>query len=261
MEKSKIQNPKSKINLVFLIILIISPALILAEEYYGPKKKIIVEDFYVNLKNAPPQSAKIFTSKFRLALLNTNRFVVKKAKTEEFTQMIVRGKILKCQEEKLTKWYEKTLPARFRGPKTTRAYIVVAIDLCDPNRDLVIKSLRIKGDAKVSEGKLGEKPTVDVEHSALVMSINKVLTKVVGMIIAEMGKYKWEARITSVNGNKLYIDSGLEADIKAGMIFKIYDDETLMGETKIIEVNKDFSIGLMTKNNGIKPNMSVRMME
>lgn len=257
--------------LSLLIILIINPlATTGAQEYYGSKKKIILDNFYVNEKKAYPQSANLFTSKLKSALVNTNRFIIKRPKEiETFTQLVIRGKILRCKEEVLTKWYDRALPAQFRGPKITKAWIEVEIDLCNPNMEVIIKSFRAKGNAKLNGEKLanlgGETKLIisNWEYSALSMAMNKAIKRTIEIIIKEMDKSKWEAKITSLNGDKIYIDAGLECNIKAGTILAVYDRNTKLnvGKTKIIEVNKDFSIAVITENHGIKPEMIVRMVE
>jgi hypothetical protein len=262
---------------LLIILIIANITIIQAKEYYGPKKKVVVEDFYVNLKRAYPQSGKIFTSKLKSTLSNTNRFVVKESKevkkSKSLTQLVIRGKILRCHEEAVIKWYDWALPIRFRGPKVTKAHIVVEVDLCDPNTGVIIRSFRVKGGAKLSGEKLAGlgsnkkgKLNSTWKSSALAISINKVIKKIIDIIIEEMDKYKWEAKITKVNGNKVYIDCGLECNIKAGTILAVHNQnslnpDTIVGKTKIIEVNKDFSIGIITKNYGIRPNMIVRMVE
>ncbi|MEW6097406.1 MAG: hypothetical protein AB1567_12945 [bacterium] len=266
-----------KILALLIILILINTAETQPEEYYGHKKKIVIENFYVKLKKAYPESGKLFASKLKSALFNTNRFVVKEAKaiekSKELAQLTIRGRILKCREEAVIKWYHRPLPTRFRGPKVTKACIGVEIDLCDPDTDVIIKSFRVKGEAKLEGEKLaglennkGGKLNPDWQTSALALSINKVTQRIIDIIIEEMDKYKWEAKITQVNGDKLYIDCGLECNIKAGTMLVVHkkntmDTETIVGETKIIEVNKNSSIGIITKNDGIKPNMVVRMVE
>jgi hypothetical protein len=267
---SKASGLECKALLLFLIIANIVS--VQAKEYYGPKKKVVVEDFYVNLKRAYPQSGKIFTSKLKSALSNTNRFVVKEVKevkkSKSLTQLVIRGKILRCREEAVIKWYDRALPVRFRGPKVTKAHIIVEVDLCDPNTGGVIRSFRVKGRTKLSGEKLAGlgnnkkgKLNSNWKTSALYISINKVIKKIIDIIIEEMDKYKWQAKITKVNGNKLYIDCGLECNIKAGTLLAVHNQNNIVGKTKVIEVNKDFSIGIITKNYGIRPNMIVRMVE
>jgi len=261
--------------LALLIILIITSLTIThAQEYYGSKKKIILDNFYVNEKKAYPQSANLFTSKLKSALVNTNRFLIKKPKEvellNEFTQLVIRGKILRCKEEVLTKWYDRALPVQFRGQKITKAWIEVEIDLCNPNTEGIVKSFRTKGNAKLKGEKLagfgggGAKFIIsNWEQSALSISMNKAIKRTINIIIEEMDKYKWEAKITSLNGDKIYIDSGLECNIKAGTMLGVYDRNTKLnvGRAKIIEVNKNFSIAVITENHGIKPEMIVRMVE
>lgn len=265
---------KCKILTLLITLIITNIATTQAKEYYGLKKKVIVENFYVNLKKAYPQSGKIFTSRLKLALLNTNRFVIKEPeeveKSKELTQLIISGKILSLREEAVTKWYDHILPVRFRGPKITKAHIAVEVDLHAPNKEKIIRSFQVKGGTKVSGEKLAGliKGTLNpgFETSALYISINKVIKKIIDIIIEEMDKYKWQAKITKVNGDNLYIDCGLECNIKAGTLLVVHNQnsltkDTIVGETKIIEVNKDFSIGIITKDYGISPNMIVRIME
>ena len=253
-------------QIILLGILFITPAIVQGEEYYGPKKKIIISDFEVNLKNAHPQSGKIFTSQLKFALFHTNRFVVKD--TKEGAQLLIKGKILKCGEVTAIKWYDRALLVRFRGPKVTNAWIVVEINLCNPNTGETIKSFRAKAETKLSGEKLAgldcEKLNSDWDSSALCLSNNKVIKRIIGLVLEEMDKYKWEAKITRVEENKLYIDCGLESNIKAGTMLAAHKrnhSDTIVGEAKLIEVNKDFSIALITKNSGIKPEMTVRMVE
>lgn len=261
--------------LILLGILFITPAVCQGEEYYGPKKKIVIADFEVfPLKKggqgdvtAHPQSGKIFTAQFKLALFHTNRFVVKDTK-EEWAQLLIKGKIRKCGEVAAIKWYDWALPVRFRGPKVTNAWIMVEINLCNPNTGEIIKSFRAKGETKLNGEKLAgldrEKLNPDWDSSALCLSNNKVIKKIIGIVIEEMDKYKWEAKITRIEGDKIYIDCGLESNLKAGTMLAVHKKnhaDTIVGEAKIIEVNKDFSIALITKNSGIKSEMTVRMAE
>ncbi|MDI6736375.1 MAG: hypothetical protein QME42_09345 [bacterium] len=260
---------------LLLGILIIAPSMaqgkgIISPEYYGPKKKIIVSDFEVNLKNAPVQSGQVFTAQLKFALFHTNRFVVKEegSSGNGFAQAAIKGKIRKCGEEAVIKWIDLALPARFKGPKVTSAWIVVDINLSDPNTGVIIKSFRVKAETKLSGEKLAgldrEKLNPDWNSSALCLSNDKVITRIIGVIIEEMDKYKWEARITRIEGNKIYIDGGLESNLKAGTMLAVHkrnNAETIVGEIKVIEVNKDFSMALITKNAGIKSEMSVRMVE
>lgn len=259
--------------LSFLIILIInSVPTIDAQEYYGPKKKIIVDNFYVNQKKAYLQSAKLFTSKLKSELLNTNRFLIKEAEeielSKELTQLAIKGTILRCREEAVIKWYDRPLPARWRGQKITHAEIEVEIALCNPNTKIIIKSFRVKEKAKLDGEKLagfgsgGKSIISNPEGSALSLAINKTMKKVIDIIIKEMDKYKWEAKITRVIQDKIYLDCGLESYIKAGTKLRVYEKNNKpVGEIKIIEVNKDFSIATITENDGIEPDLIVRMME
>lgn len=83
--------------LILLGILFITPAVCQGEEYYGPKKKIVIADFEIfPLKKgsqgdvmAHPQSGKIFTAQLNFALFHTNRFVVKDTK-EEWAQLLIK---------------------------------------------------------------------------------------------------------------------------------------------------------------------------
>ncbi len=256
----------SKYFFILVGILFIVPSIVEGEEYYGPKKKIVIADFDVNLKSAHPQSGKIFTAQLKFALFHTNRFVVKD--TRERAQLLIRGKILKCGEVSAIKWYDRALPARFRGPKVTHAWIVVETNLCNPNTGEIIKSFRTKSDTKLSGEKLAgldrEKLNPDWDSSALYLSNNKVIKRIIEVAIEEMDKYKWEAEITRIEGNKIYLDSGLESNLKAGTMLAVHkknNAETIVGEAKIIEVTKDFSVAIMTKNSGIKPEMVVRIVE
>lgn len=262
---------KRLLSLLIILIINFAPTLD-AQEYYGPKKKIIIDNFYVNQKKAYLQSAKLFTSKLKSALLNTNRFLIKEAEeielSKELTQLFIKGKILRCREEAVIKWYDRPLPARFRGQKITLSEIEIEIDLCNPNTEAMIKSFRVKEKAKLDGEKLagfgtgGKFITSNLEGSTLSLAINKAIKRVIDIIIKEMDKYQWETRITRVTQDKIYLDCGLESNIKAGTRVGVYEKNNKpVGEIKIIEVNKDSSIAVITENYGIKPNLIVRMVE
>ncbi len=195
-------------------------------------------------------------------------------------QILIRGAITEFSHQKSGTGGQIKIKGFTIGGTKEVAHVAVDVRIYDTTSGEVLASKSVEGGAETRALKVGVVyndlafGAGGFEKTPLGKATREVINEAVELIISEMKEIPWEGNVVTVKDGKVYINAGLNDNVKEGDVFVVYEkgeelidpatglslgaEETELGEIKVDSVKEKYSIAEVLQGSGFSRGNVVR---